>query len=302
MFDGIIGNQKIKDMLLTSVKNDKISHSYLFLGVQGIGKKMIAKEFAKMLLCLDENKYCNNCKSCIEFDSDNHPDKLIVTPDGNSIKIQQIRELQNRIQEKPIISERKVYIIDDADLMTKEAQNCLLKTLEEPPKYATIILIGTNENEFLATIKSRCMIIHFEPIENEIIKRYLEEKYGDKISDKNILDIFQGSIGKAISLKDKVNEYQSITSLVDMLGKKDVIDIIKYAEPIYKSKEEIFEILDYINILLLKKAKENYLYTNCINIVEETKKRLKQNANYDMSIDNMIFNMCKQIPFERNEI
>ena len=116
MFDGRIGNQKIKDMLLSSVKNDKISHSYLFLGVQGIGKKMIAKEFAKMLLCLDENKYCNNCKSCIEFDSDNHPDKLIVTPDGNSIKIQQIRELQNRIQEKPIISERKVYIIDSGYL------------------------------------------------------------------------------------------------------------------------------------------------------------------------------------------
>ena len=79
---------------------------------------MIANEFAKMLLCLNDTKYCNNCKSCLEFDNNNQPDFLQISPDGNSIKIEQIRELQKRIQEKPIISSRKVYIIDDADLMT----------------------------------------------------------------------------------------------------------------------------------------------------------------------------------------
>lgn len=132
MFDKIIGNDKIKEMLYKSVKDKKTSHSYLFVGIEGIGKKEIAKEFAKMLLCINENKYCNTCKSCIEFDSNNNPDFLYIEPDGNSVKIEQIRYIQRKIQEKPIISNKKVYIINDADRMTTEAQNCLLKTLEEP--------------------------------------------------------------------------------------------------------------------------------------------------------------------------
>ena len=144
MFEKIIGNDKIKKEIEKSVKETKTSHSYLFIGTEGIGKKLIAKEFAKMLLCLNENKYCNNCKSCIEFNSNNNPDFLYIEPKENSLKIEQIRELQKKIQEKPIISTNKVYIINDADKMTQEAQNCLLKTLEEPPDYATIILIGAN--------------------------------------------------------------------------------------------------------------------------------------------------------------
>ena len=143
MFDKIIGNDKIKEMLYKSVKDKKTSHSYLFVGIEGIGKKEIAKEFAKMLLCISDNKYCNTCKSCIEFDSNNNPDFLYIEPEGNSVKIEQIRYIQRKIQEKPIISNKKVYIINDADKMTTEAQNCLLKTLEEPPEYSTIILMKT---------------------------------------------------------------------------------------------------------------------------------------------------------------
>ena len=295
MFDSIIGNNKIKQLLINSVQNDKTSHSYLFVGIDGIGKKMVATEFAKMLLCLNETRYCNKCKSCIEFDSNNNPDFLCIEPDGNSIKIEQIRYLQKKIQEKPIISNKKVYIINDADKMTVEAQNCLLKTLEEPPEYATIVLIGSNENAFLTTIKSRCMIIHFNKIENIEIKRYLEENYAISNISENMLEIFQGSIGKAISLKDKKNEYTEIENIVENINKKNIIDILQMSEIIYKSKDEILEILDYINIILLKKAKENYKYTKCINIVENTKKRLKQNANYDMCIDNLLFNMWEEI-------
>ena len=177
MFENIFGNNSIKKVLEQSIYSNKVSHSYLMIGISGIGKKMIATEFAKGILCLSENKSCNYCKSCIEFDGNNNPDFLCIEPEGSSIKIGQIRELQKRIQEKPIISEKKVYIIDQADLMTKEAQNCLLKTLEEPPEFATIILVGTNENAFLTTIKSRCMILHFNPIEDMYIKKYLDEKY-----------------------------------------------------------------------------------------------------------------------------
>ena len=160
MFENIFGNNSIKNILKQSIDSNKVSHSYLMIGVSGIGKKMIATEFAKGILCLSEDKACNHCKSCIEFNSNNNPDFFCIEPEGNSIKIEQIRELQKKIQEKPIISEKKVYIIDQADLMTKEAQNCLLKTLEEPPEFVTIILVGTNENAFLTTIKSRCMILH----------------------------------------------------------------------------------------------------------------------------------------------
>ena len=295
MFENILGNQKIKEKLKKSINEDKILHSYLFIGIEGIGKKLIAKEFAKAILCLNEEKYCNNCKSCIEFDSNNNPDFLYIEPDGNNIKIEQIREMQKKIQEKPIISQKKVYILNDADKMTQEAQNCLLKTLEEPPEFAIIILIGSNENAFLSTIKSRCMIIHFEPVSNVEISNYLQKNYGTENINNDTLDIFEGSIGKAIKLKDKQEEYSKIKNIIDNLEKTDLIEIVNQSEILYKSKEEITEFLDYINILLLKKAKTQYKYTECVNIVENTKKRIRQNANYDMCIDNMLFNMWEEI-------
>lgn len=294
MFEEIIGNNQIKQMLTKSIHNETLSHSYLFIGIQGIGKKMLAMEFAKNILCIEKEQE-HSCKSCIEFVSNNHPDFMCIEPEGNSIKIEQIRILQKKIQEKPIISNKKVYIINDADAMTTEAQNCLLKTLEEPPEFATIILIGSNENAFLATIKSRCMILRFQPIANEEIKQYMEMNYGMSNINQNYLSIFQGSIGKAIQLKDKQSEYNQIEKIIDCLNKKDLLEIMQLAEPLYKAKDEIFEILEYINILLLNHAKENYLYTNCINIVENTKKRLKQNGNYDMCIDNLVFNMWEEV-------
>ncbi len=294
MFEDIIGNNQIKQILTKSIHNQTLSHSYLFIGTQGIGKNMLAMEFAKNILCIGkEQNY--TCKSCIEFKSNNHPDFMYVQPDGNSIKIEQIRLLQKKIQEKPIVSNKKVYIINDAEVMTSEAQNCLLKTLEEPPEFATIILIGSNENAFLATIKSRCMILRFQAIADEELKQYMEMNYGMSNISQNYLSIFQGSIGKAIQLKDKQSEYDKLDNMIDSLNKKDLLEIVQLAEPLYKAKDEIFEILEYINILLLNYAKENYLYTNCINIVENTKKRLKQNGNYDMCIDNLVFNMWEEV-------
>lgn len=295
MFEHIIGNEQIKNILQESIKRNKTSHSYLFVGIEGIGKKIVAKEFAKKLLCLEENKQESNCKSCIEFDSNNHPDFLLLEPEGNVIKIEQIRQLQKRIQEKPIISHKKVYIINNADKMTKEAQNCLLKTLEEPPEFSTIILIGTNENAFLSTIKSRCMILHFQKIEDEKIKQYLSNQLEETNITENMLKMFQGSIGKAIKLKDKQELYNKIENIIENLNKKDLIDVSNSAEIIYQSKEEIMEILEYMNVLLFEKAKTNAKWIKGISIVEETKKRLQQNANYDMCIDNLLFNMWEEI-------
>lgn len=294
MFEKIIGNNNIKNELIHTVELNKISHSYLFLGTAGIGKKEIAKEFAKMILCLNEKKYCNHCKSCIEFDSNNNPDFQMVEPDGNSIKIEQIRQMQRKIIEAPIISQNKVYIINDADLMTIEAQNCLLKTLEEPPEFVTIILIGSNENNFLSTIKSRCTIIKFQDIENSQIKDYLKSKYDIKVSD-NLLEIFDGSIGKAEKLKDKQELYNSIIEIIENIENLDIIDLFKRADVIYKSQEEKNSILDAINTILFKMGKENIKYLNCINIVEDTKIRLNANGNYNMCIDNMLLRIWEEM-------
>lgn len=295
MFDSIIGNDKIKNQLKQAVDLNKASHSYLFLGISGIGKKMIAKEFAKMILCVNEEKYCNKCKSCIEFDSNNNPDFSLIEPDGASIKIDQIRQIQKKIIEAPIISNNKVYIIDDADLMTTEAQNCLLKTLEEPPEYVTIILIGSKESSFLSTIKSRCTIIKFSLIENAQIKEYLNNKFEIKNISEEMLEIFGGSIGKAEDLKDKEELFSSIIEIVEKIKTMELPELLKKADIIYKSQEDKIDILEAINVILFKMSKQDIRYLNCINIVEDTVKRLNANANYNMSIDNMLFKIWEEM-------
>ena len=295
MFDKILGNDKIKSQLKQAVDLRKTSHSYLFLGTSGIGKKMIAKEFAKMILCESEEKYCNHCKSCIEFDSNNNPDFSLIEPDGTSIKIEQIRQIQKKIIEAPIISKNKVYIIDDANLMTTEAQNCLLKTLEEPPEFVTIILIGSKESSFLSTIKSRCTIIKFQEIENEEIKEYLSINYGINNISEEMLEIFGGSIGKAEDLKDKQELYTSIIKIIENIKLLELPDVLKKADIIYKSQEDKNDILEAINVILFKMSKQDIRYLNCIDIVEDTVKRLNANANYNMSIDNMLFNIWEEM-------
>lgn len=294
MFESIIGNDKIKKELTDIVKQNRISHSYLFVGVEGIGKKKIAKDFAQMILC-DKKSGCKMCKSCIQLKSDNHSDFNIIEPEGNSIKIEQIRTLQKQVLEKPITSKYKVYIIDDADKMTKESQNCLLKTLEEPPSNTIFILIGKNENDFLVTIQSRCMIIHFDTIEDEKLEQFLMKEYNiPKLTDEQ-KKLFNGSIGKAIKAKDNLEQYTKIENLIENIDKKDKLEIYKQADLIYKVKDEVFDILDYINILLLEKSKRQPKYSKCIQIVEDTKVKIKANSNYDMCIDEMVFSLWEEV-------
>lgn len=290
MFENILGNEKNKDILEKSIKLNKYSHSYIFWGIEGIGKKAIAKEFAKKILCLETKENCT-CKSCIEIASNNNPDFQMIEPNDGKVKIEQIREMQRKIAEKPIISNRKVYIIDDSDTMTTEAQNCLLKTLEEPPEYATIILICTNEDNLLSTIKSRCTRMHFESIDTEQIRKYIKQNFPEQNISENIINLSQGSIGKIIKLNENKNIYENLENILLSMQNKDLVEIIQMSEEIYKTKEEISSILDYMNVILLKLGKQNIKYIRCIEIVEQTKKRLKANSNYDMCIDNLLFNM-----------
>jgi len=299
LFKDIIGNEKTKEILKRTIISNRASHSYMFLGIEGIGKKLIAKEFAKAILCLDSNKkekgsYCDKCKSCIEFSSSNNPDFIYLEPEETKIKIDQIRNMQLKVAEKPIISQSKVYVIDDADTMTNEAQNCLLKTLEEPPEYVTIILIGKNEEHFLTTIKSRCTKIYFDKISNEELSNYLANNDILNISQE-LLELADGSIKKTLDISENQESYYSIEKIMNNLDKCDIIEILNLATELYKAKETIHSILENINIIALKKSRVNYKFAGCIKVVEETKKRLKANSNYDMCIDNLLFDMWREV-------
>ena len=299
-FDSIIGNEENKKVLHNAVTNKNIVHSYLFYGADGIGKKIFAKEFAKMILCNGEDiKPCNNCKSCIEFDSNNNPDFFLIEPDGNSIKIDQIRQMQKSVLEKPIESSKKVYIIDNCHLMTKEAQNCMLKTLEEPQEYNVIILISSNENSILPTVKSRCTKIYFKELDDSEIFKYIGNNYEGTLLENDLIKLCGGSIAKADFIVNKVQLLNQIKDFILAIERTNKLVFMQKNQLLYDNKEDINLILDYIYILLFEQAKKNNRntngYINSMKFVEKTKNKLLNSNNYDMTIDNMLLNMWEEI-------
>lgn len=296
MFNNILGNEEIKRKLEINIKQDKISHSYMFIGQSGIGKFMIAKEFAKAILCQEENKPCDKCEACIKFNGDNNPDiQIIDETEEKSIKTETIKEMVKGVYEKPIASAKKVYIINDSQKMTKEAQNSLLKTLEEPPEYVVIILITDNDNLLLNTIKSRCAKIKFNSLTNDEITKILKEKYNYEEVPLNVLEVAEGSVTHALSIQGKENLFNEIKRTFLNLEKINIIDLLNKKDILFKDKDSIYEVLNYINIILFNKINENIGYTKCIKIVEETKDRLKKNSNYDMIIDNLLLKIWEEI-------
>ncbi len=258
-------NDDIKKLLNNTVKEKRVLHSYMFLGSKFSAKLELAIEFAKEALCLEENAPCNNCKSCLEMENNNHPDFLMIDLEAgeNTIKIEQIRKLQEEVIKKPIVSEKKVFIINNSDKMTVGAQNCLLKTLEEPPQYIMIILLAENENLILNTIKSRCT---------------------------KITCIEENKIELTEEQKDRYNELEKVFSNIN---KYKLLDVLNKIDVLYKNEKDIMENLDFINIILSKDLINNKKNIKYIEAVEETKKRIKANANFTMSIDNLLYNIWK---------
>jgi DNA polymerase-3 subunit delta' len=293
-FENLIGNDKVKELLTHMIQQDKITHSYLFLGPSGIGKTLFAEEFAKMILCLSEEKYCGRCKSCIQFNENNQPDFILIEPEDGTIKIDAIRQMQSKVLEKPIISSKKVYIIKDADCMTKESQNCLLKTLEEPPAFITIILVASNESLLLNTIRSRCMKVLFNKIENDVLGKYLQENnIAEDVTNQN-LDVFCGSIEKAIKIEEKKEIYNEVQKIFNNVENYTLLDVIGKLDVLYSNKDIIYDILDYIITIFIKKAKNNFKYISYIETIEEVKKNLKSNSNFDMSIDKLLYKIWEE--------
>ena len=280
-FKHILGNEKNKEILEKIIKTNKIANSYLFIGKSGIGKKLFAKEFAKALLEIDENQELL------------HPDYTFIDSNGgekqNIIEVNQIKkDLIHVISKSPIKAKRRVFIIDEAEKMNIVAQNAFLKTLEETPAKAVIILICSDKSKLLPTIISRCVQINFSNIENDIIKKYLENNEIE--CSKEIIKICDGSFEKVMNIKKYKEDLKQFSICIKNILNKNTIEALNSIEEYSKetNKEKMILLLDYLNVILFEKG----LY-NKISIVEKAKEKIQSEFNYnkEMILDEMIMNI-----------
>ena len=308
-FEKIKGQNFAKKYLTNSIKSNMVSHAYMFEGPNGIGKNTMARELAAILLEM-ENLF-------------NSPDYIEIKPDGNSIKIAQIRKLQSDILVKPYKS-YKIYVIDEAQKMTVEAQNALLKTLEEPPKYAIILLITDNKESLLDTIKSRCEIIKFTPIPMQEVASYLTMNGIDSKRASLLANFSRGSMKKAIELSESEEFHlmrEEVQKYVETFLNGNLIEIMDIQSSIEKYKDQITNVLDLLinyfrDIMMVKENVDNSMIINLdrlifvknmsnkttysqlskiIDIIEETKNKLRSNCNFNISIQVMTLNIYEVI-------
>ena len=295
----LIGNEDKKEYINECISDNNILHSYLFYGRDGIGKKLFAINFAKKILCLNSGEEECTCKSCICFDGNNHPDYTLVNEVEDTIKIDEVRQIIKKIYEKPILSNHKVYIINAFDKMTFEAQNALLKTLEEPPQFVTIILISSSDNNIINTIKSRCMRIRFNKLSNNYIIQYIKDNFSLPEITPNMLKFIDGSISKAIYLNNNKDLFIQIEEFAKSLTLFNKVDLMQKGRILY-DKENIYQILDYLIVCLYSQKEVNNNYLNCIAIISDCISRLKSNSNFDMCIDMSIIKMWEEVNEESN--
>lgn len=284
-FKDIVGQERVIKILTKSLKEDKVSSSYIFVGSEGTGKKLTAIEFTKTINCLNLNKNleaCEGCQSCNEISNQCSPDLKIIEPTKSSIKIEQIREMRKEIGLKPFKNKKKIYIIDKAEKMTLEASNCLLKTIEEPPYYTIIILVCSKIDPILPTIVSRCQIVNFGLISSYKIKEFLLNKNINLEKEKAeiISKLAQGSIGSALKLlSDKeyfIRREKALNCLSAISPGKYSDDIFANVEKVVYEKDRIEEILEmiklwYRDILIIKSTGDQKYIVNCdkLEILDE---------------------------------
>ena len=324
-FKDIIGQESIKKHLQTAIKTGNLSHAYIINGEYGSGRQTIASALAKTIQCqskTDDTDACGVCTSCKQAESHNHPDIKYITHDKTSISVNDILEqLNNDISIKPYSSEYKIYIIPDANKMTEQAQNALLKTIEEPPVYAIIILLTENCDSLLPTIRSRCVTLTMNPVEKDKICTYLENKFQLEPEQAQIAANYcQGNIGKAIrfaSSSDFIEMKNQVLKLLKNLDSMDIASIIDTIKEFSTHKNDINDYLDlmllwYRDVLMFKVTKDANLllysdeysaiseqatkrdYENIENIIaaiDKAKVRLKANVNFDVTIELMILAM-----------
>ncbi len=320
-FSQIYGHDKIKEHLHNAITMNKVSHAYIFNGSLGSGKKMIADLFAKTLQCESgKGEPCNECRSCIQSESNNQPDIVWIRHEKPaSIGVDDIRDqLIGDIQIKPYSSKYKIYIIDEAEKLTPQAQNALLKTIEEPPSYGIVIMLTTNADIFLQTILSRCVKLDFKPVADELVKKYLKENYD--VTDyeaRFAVGFAQGNIGRAITI---------VTSKEFAQLKEEVLHTVKYAKEmtigeimseiknianykltiddyldlmamwyrdvlVFKSTNDTNPIIFKDELSLIKEQAVSCSYEgleDILNSIDKVKIRLKANVNFDLVIELLV--------------
>ena len=317
-FKDVVGHKDILKYISSAVENNRVSHAYILNGERGSGKKMLANLFAMTLLCeTGDNEPCGKCHSCKQAESGNHPDIIRVTHEKpNSISVDDIRtQVNNTVDIKPYQGPYKVYIIPQADMMTPQAQNAILKTIEEPPSYAVFLLLTENAETLLPTINSRCVMLKLRNIKDTLIKKYLMENLEIPDYKADMCTAFaQGNMGRAIMLanSDHFNEIrEEAVQLLKHINEMELNEIVAAVKNISVYKLEITDYLDiimiwYRNVLLYKATKEidKVVFKDQLQSIKEqarkssyegielileslekAKARLKANVNFDLVME-----------------
>lgn len=317
-FKDVVGHKDILKYISSAVENNSVSHAYILNGERGSGKKMLANLFAMTLLCeTGDNEPCGKCHSCKQAESGNHPDIIRVTHEKpNSISVDDIRtQVNNTVDIKPYQGPYKVYIIPQADMMTPQAQNAILKTIEEPPSYAVFLLLTENAETLLPTINSRCVMLKLRNIKDTLIKKYLMENLEIPDYKADMCTAFaQGNMGRAIMLanSDHFNEIrEEAVQLLKHISEMELNEIVAAVKNISVYKLEITDYLDiimiwYRDVLLYKATKEidKVVFKDQLQSIKEqarkssyegielileslekAKARLKANVNFDLVME-----------------
>ncbi len=318
-FNDIVGQEQIKEHLGNAIRMNKVSHAYIINGERNAGKEFIAKTFAMALQC--ENRQdiepCGECHSCRQALGGNHPDIIFVTHEKpGSIGVDDIRsQINGDVAIKPYSGPKKIYIVNEGEKMTVQAQNALLKTLEEPPQYAVILILTTNVDTFLPTILSRCVTLNMKPVKDSQIRKYLMGNMEIPDYKADICVAFaRGNLGKARLLAkseefDKVKE-EAIT-LLKYINEMELSEVVEAIKKINEYKLDVNDYLDILSIwyrdVLLFKAthdvnnlifKEEIQYIKkvadrsayegiekIIDALEKSKQRLSANVNFDLTME-----------------
>ncbi len=317
-FDSIIGHEDVVEHLKNAIKTGKVSHSYIFNGDRGAGKKLISMTFAMALQCeSEENKPCEKCDSCKRAMGKNHPDIIQVTHEKpNSISIDEIRQqVILDVDIKPYSSPYKIYIIPEADKMTPQAQNALLKTIEEPPAYVVIMLLTENIDSLLPTIQSRCIKLDMKVVDDSLVKDYLMEHLHVPDYQAEIDASFaQGSIGRAkeaATSEDFTHMTEDVLRILKNVDHMEVFELVDAAKELAPEKQNINDYLDMMifwfrDVLMFKATREidNLVFKQEINFIreqasersyeglekilealEKTKTRLRANVNFELAME-----------------
>lgn len=314
----ILGNETLKEHFKTAVRHKKVSHAYIIEGEKGSGKKMFAEAFAKILQCEQGGEEaCGQCASCIQMEHRDHPDVIrVIHEKPNVISVHEMREqVVNTIDIKPYKGPYKIYIIDEAEKMNNAAQNAILKTIEEPPSYAVVLLLTTNRGAFLPTILSRCILLNVKPVEEHSVQRYLMDQFHiPKETAEFCAGYSMGNIGKAkdAALSEEFLEIRNFNiSVLQYIYETEDYEIIEKVKTYKKWKDSINECLDMMlmwfrDILLIKVMgndnklifKENYSIIKkqseiltlesieeILKKIDQARMRIKANVNFDTSLE-----------------